>query len=265
MNASEFVPDPRWRDRRKRHVDPATASATMKPPDRKRPGCRDVARSRAGRYARRRRILRLLLPLIAAFILIGLAFERHLLPAFSSTEGKAAPDGGRVPLASMPEPDGEQNIDRLPNPDDADSTAGGIPETRHRPPTDFLATDKDVAQIVAFLVRNRDRLDNEAVRAKWTILDRASLPLAILLREIEATAAWDDLEKEIAAAPPGTPAASRSGLPKSIRHRKLLRLMPEWARRGEDLLAGGSAADASSDDAPTPDGDDGPDTRPRKS
>ncbi|CAM5368088.1 hypothetical protein ATER59S_01525 [Aquamicrobium terrae] len=167
-------------------------------------------------------------------------------------------------LASMLELDGVQDIDPFPGPDDAGGTAGGIPEPRHRPPADFLATDKEIAQIIAFLIRNRGRIDNDAVRAKWDTLDRASLPLAVYLREIEAMAAWGDLEEEIATVPPGMLASSRSGLPMSIRHRKIIRLLPEWTRRGEDLLTGGVAADASPHDAPTPDGDDGPDTRPRK-
>jgi hypothetical protein len=221
-----------------------------------------VAWNRAARYARRRRIRQSLWPLIAAAFFIGLVFERRPFPAFSSTPGRAAPDGGRIPLASMPDED--LDIDRVPDRDDAGDMAGGIPGAHYRPPGDFLATGREAAQIVAFLIRNRGRLDNEAVRAKWAILDRFSLPLAIFLREIEAAAAWDDLEKETSVALPGMPATSRSDLPKSIRHRKLLRLMPEWSRRGEELLTGGSAADVSPDNARTPDGDDGPDTTPRK-
>jgi hypothetical protein len=184
-----------------------------------------------------------------AFVLIGLIFERRPVPTFFTPIGKAAPGGGRMPLASMP--DEGRDTDRLPEP-------------RHKPPADFLAKDKEVAQIVAFIIRNRGRIDNDAVRAKWKILDRASLPLAVHLRDVEADAAWDDLEEEIAAAPAGAPAASRSGLPKSIRHRKILRLMPEWTQHGEDLMSGVRAADDSPNDVPTPDGDDGPDTKPRK-
>jgi hypothetical protein len=223
-----------------------------------------VARNRAARYAKRRRIPRPLWPLVAAFVLIGLIFERRPSPAFFAPIGKAAPDGDRMPPASIPESDGGRDVDRLPDPDDAGGAVGGIPEPRHRPPADFLATDKEVAQVVAFLIRNRGRIDNYAVRTKWQILDRASLALAVHLREVEANAAWDDLEEEIAAAPPGMPAISRTGLVKSVRHRKLLRLMPEWTQRGEDLLTGGGADDAPPDNAPTLDGDDGPDTRPRK-
>jgi hypothetical protein len=263
MDASKIPTTDPWRDI---HLCPAsapTARLFSKHDGRRRLDCRDVARNRATRYARRRRIPRPLWPLIAAFVLIGLIFERRPFPAFS-TETKATPDGSRMPLASIPESHGEQDFDRLPDPGDASSATGGIPEPRHRPPTDFLATDKEVAQIVAFLIRNRGRIDNGVVRAKWEILDRVSLPLAVHLREMEANAAWDDLEEEIATAPPGMPATSRSALVRSIRHRKLLRLMPEWTQRGEDLLTGGGAADTPPDEAPTPDGDDRPDTRPRK-
>jgi hypothetical protein len=263
MDASKLpVADP-WLDIRVGRVPLAVDRSTAKRDDPRRLDCRDVARNRAARYARRRRVPRSLWPIIAAFVLVGLVFERRPFPAFL-VEGKAAPEGGRMPPVSMPEPDGEEDIDRRPGPDDASSAAGGIPEPHYRPSADFLATDKDIAQIVAFIIRNRGRLDNDAVRAKWELLDRVSLPLAIHLREVEANAAWDDLEEEISATPPGMPASSRSGLSKSIRHRKILRLVSEWVRRGEDLLTGGDAADASPDDAPTPDGDDGPDTKPRK-
>lgn len=257
MDANRASAD-RWRDNL-----PAPRPASKREV-RRRLDCRDVARNRAARYARRRRIPRSLWPLVAAFVLIGLIFERRRFPVFFATTGKTAPDGSTMPPASIPEPDGQQDIDRFPDPGDAGGAAGGIHEPRHVPPADFLATDRDVAQIVAFLIRNRGRIDNDAVRAKWEILDHASLPLAVHLREVEANDAWDDLEEEIAAAPPGMPAISRSSLPKSIRHRKLLRLMPEWTQHGEDFLTGGDAADAPPDDAPTLDGDDGPDTRPRK-
>lgn len=248
-----------WPDVRGGRIPPAARTVFKREAGHRR-GCGDVARSRAIRYARRRRIRRSLWPLIAAAFVIILIFERRPFPVFSSTEGRTAP--GRRPLASMPDED--LDIDLLPDPDDAGGTAGGIRDPRYRPPANFLATDKEVAQIVAFLIRNRGRLDNGAVRAKWEILDRFSLPLAIHLREVEATAAWDDLEKEISATPPGMPATSRLDIPKSPRHRKILRLAPEWAKRGEEFMTGGRAADPSPDNAPTPDGDDGPDTRPRK-
>jgi hypothetical protein len=262
MNTSKNpVVDP-WRDIR---LDPALPSAVRLPSrqdGRRRLGCGDVARNRAARYARRRRIPSLLRPLIAATLLIGLIFERLPFPVSISTQKKAAQDSGKVPPALMPEED--LDTDRRPDPGDDGGAAGGIPESRYRPPANFLATDKEIAQVVAFLIRNRGRIDNDAVRAKWKILDRTSRPLAVHLRDVEANAAWDDLEEEILAAPVGAPAASRRGLPKSIRHRKILRLMPEWTQRGEDLMSGMNVANDSPDDVPTPDGNDGPDTRLRK-
>ncbi|KQZ93821.1 hypothetical protein ASD64_02580 [Mesorhizobium sp. Root157] len=258
-NASTTV---RSRDHRAGRAPPAAARSIFKREAGRRKGCGDVAWNRAARYARHRRIRRSLWPLIAATFLIILIFERRPFPAFSWTEGEVAPDGGGMPLASMPDEDVE--IDRLPDPEDAGDTAGGIREPSYQPPAEFLATGKEAAQIVAFLIRNRGRLDNEAVRAKWAILDRFSLPLAIFLREIEATAGWDDLEKEISAAPFGTPDVSGMDIPSSMRHRKILRLAPEWAKRGEDLMTGGRAADPSPGNVPIPDADDSPDTRPRK-
>lgn len=262
MDASKIPVADAWQDIRLDLTSPSTARLLSRQDGRRRLSCRDVARNRAARYARRRRIPPLLRPLIAAAFLIGLVFERRPLLTFSRTEGKTAPDGGRMPSASIQEED--RGTDPLPDPDDAGGAVEGTPEPRYRPPADFLTTDKDVAQVVAFLIRNRGRIDTDAVRAKWKILDRASLPLAVHLRDMEANAAWDDLEREIAATPTGTPATSRSGLPKSIRHRKLLRLMQEWTQRGEDLLSGVSAVDDLPDDVPTPDGDDGPGNRPRK-
>jgi hypothetical protein len=86
------------------------------------------------------------------------------------------------------------------------------------------------------------------------LLDEYSLPLAIYLREVEATGAWDDLEKEIRTArlQPGTPA--RSDMPKSIRHQKILTLLPDWSCRGEDILSGSEADDPAlaSDTKPEP-------------
>lgn len=254
MDARKSTAADPWRDIRLDSALPSAVRLPSRGDGRGRLGCVDVARNRTARYARRRRIPGPLWPLIAAFVLIGLIFERRPFSAFS-TQGKVAPDGGRMP----PE-------DRdIAGPHATGSAVGGVPQPRYRPSADFLATDKEVAQIVAFIIRNRGRIDNDAVRKKWELLDLASLPLAVHLREVEADAAWDDLEEEISATPPGMPASSRSGLPKSIRHRKILRLVSKWARRGEDLLTGGGAADVSQDDdPPTPDGDDGPDTRPRK-
>lgn len=218
MIASKFATDPGGPDqcRRKR-------------------GCGEVAHRRAARYAIKHRIPKTLWPLIAAVILVWLIFDRRPLAVVSWTWGRPATNGGALRSAPMPDPDDGQDIDRFPSSGDTGSAFDDVPEPQYQPPSDFLV--KDVVQVVAFLLRNRGRLDNVAVRAKWDLLDRLSLPLAIYLRDVEAKAAWNDLEQEISVAPYGTPGVSGRDLPKSLRHGKLLRLLPEWSRRGEELLS----------------------------
>ncbi|TIN28600.1 MAG: hypothetical protein E5Y31_11295 [Mesorhizobium sp.] len=241
-------------------ADAIAAAGGTKPTERGRLKCHDVARNRAARYARRRRIPKPLWPLIAALMLVALISERHLLPVFWRTRTRPLMDGESESATRRPTPDDGHGLDGFADPSDTGGAIGGEGKSQYRPPERFLA--KDAAQVVAFLIRNRGRLDNEAVRAKWDIVDGISLPLAIYLREIEATAAWDDLEKEISAAPPGSPAVSPTEIPKSPRHRKILRLLSEWARRGEEFLSPVPAGDSTP--APTLDGSDRPDTEPPK-
>lgn len=132
--------------------------------------------------------------------------------------------------------------------------------SQNRPPGQFLA--KDATQIVAFLIRNRGRFDNEAIRAKWSILDRISLPLAIYLREIEANSAWDDLEKELSDSRYEVPVSKKPGEPQSPRHRKILRLLSEWSQRSEELLFGDKLTEFEPKPTPIADHDDGPETSP---
>lgn len=215
--------------------------------------CTDVARNRAQRYARRHRKAKSFLPLISAAIFAALLLERW--PEAFSFRKKKLPHPGKA--------------GPLPIAEDDDRRAAqvwigeGEGKPRYRPPADFLATRKEVIQIVAFLIRNQGKLDTDPVRMKWEILDRASLPLAIFLREIKAASAWDDLEAEIAAARFDVPRAPGMGLPKSIRHRKILRLMPEWTRRGEDILSPEPVDDDSPAATPGIDNDD-PDRKPLK-
>lgn len=254
MDASKPVPDARHRD----PSDPVLSSAfaMTKPADQQRVGCSGVARNRAARYARKRRIPKPLWPLISAAILVGLIFERRPPPTLSWAVGRLpATDRTKDTAVPLPEPEATQNEDMFV--DAADTSA---PEPQYLPPAQFLA--KDAAQLVDFLVRNRGRLDNELVRAKWKIVDRFSLPLAIYLREIEANATWDDLEKEISAVPPGSPATFPAQIPKSPRHRKILRLLPEWTRRGEEFISPVPIGDSTL--TPTPDGGDEPGTKPPK-
>lgn len=259
MDADKVPTAGRWQDHRAGQVPPAAACPRRTRDAGRSLGCGAVAQNRAARYARKRRIPKPLWLLIAAFILIFLIFERRAVRAFLWTDGRPTAGDDLKNAASIS--DDEQNLDRLPDPKDAGSAIQGMPEPRYRPPADFLA--RDAAQVAAFLLRNRGRLDNDAVRARWAVVDHISLPLAIYLREIEATAAWNDLEKEIAAAPPGTPAASSFDVPKSLRHRKILRLMPEWTQRGEAILSPEPANDTGST-ATRDIGDDDPDRRPPK-
>ncbi|TIS53791.1 MAG: hypothetical protein E5W91_29495 [Mesorhizobium sp.] len=243
---------------RGRDAAPVAAPAIAKPADPGRPRCADVARNRAARYARKRRIPISIWPLISAAILVGLIFERRSLPILSRAAGWSTGTGGDKDVdAPTPEPAATQDDGMV-----VDAADTGEPEPQYLPPAQFLA--KDVAQLVAFLVRNRGRLDNETVRAKWKIVDRISLPLAVYLREVEAHAAWDDLEREISAAPFGAPTVFEIEMPKSLRYRKILRLMPEWCRRGVSLISGDQLPDSEPKPVPTADGDDRPDAKPRK-
>lgn len=228
----------------------------------KRRGCREVARRRAARYASKRCIPKALWPLIAAAILIWVIFDPRPPRAFAWAGKIPDTDGNAIRSAAMPDPDEGQDIDRSVDSGDTRSANDGIPQPKHLPPSGFLA--EDVAQVIAFLLRNRGRLDNDAVRAKWDIVDRISLPLAIYLREVEARAAWDDLEQEVSAAPWGTPPMSGRHLPKSPRHRKLLRLLPEWSRRGDHLMSKLVPDDTTSPPAPERDRGDDRDREPPK-
>lgn len=98
---------------------------------------------------------------------------------------------------------------------------------------------------------------------KWKILDRVSLPLAVYLREVEASGAWDDLERDIKAGPIYLSGLSVTRMPRSSWHRKVFTLLPEWSQRGKDLLSPEPADVVGA--APTPDGNgDDPDTKPPK-
>jgi hypothetical protein len=226
--------------------------------------CADAARNRARHYANRHRTARWILPLLTGFILVGLIFERRPSPVFAFSAKRPGKDGDAMRRSPMLDPESGLCIDRQSDPEEAGGATDGDPEPRYLPPADFLATKKQVAQIVAFLIRNRNKLDTDPVRMKWAILDRASLPLAVFLREVEANGTWDDLEKEISGTLPGAPVYSISDMPKSPRHRKILRLLSDWERRGEDFLSGAVATDVTPDSKPSPDDDDEPDIGPRK-
>ena len=244
------------RDIRVGRVPPAAAGAASRHDAGRRRDCGDVARSRAARYARKRRIPKPLWPLIAALILIGMIFDRRAPMAAPRKAGRPTMVSATMAVSRVSRPD----LDRLAASTDTGSAIDSTPSPQYRPSSNFLSGE--VAQVIAFLIRNRGKLDTDAVRAKWDRLDRASLPLAFFLREVEAATAWDDLEKEIAAAAPGLPATLRINIPKSPRHRKLLRLMPEWSRRGEDLLTTLISDDMKAVPAPDGNSEVGPDQEP---
>jgi hypothetical protein len=199
--------------------------------------CIDVARNRAQRYARRHRKARSLLPLISIAIFAALLLERGPVAFSSRKKDLHRPSNRPLPVA-------ENDDAKVAQASIRDGEGG----PQYRPSPDFLA--RDVAQVVAFLIRNRGRLDTETVRAKWVFLDRASLPLAIFLREIEANGTWDELKNEIKTTPATGLRGPRTEMPKSLWHRKILAILPDWTKRGDDLLRGAGTEGPSLETAP---------------
>lgn len=202
----------------------------------RKPGCVAVARKRAHRYARRHHGSRLLWPLIAAYIFVTLLIERwpgrtELRRDWRSSRDDHDANTNAVLRAQGTEGQGETST----VPSENGGAVDGDPQPRYRPPPTFF--EKNVTQIVAFLIRNRGRLDTDTVRMKWSILDEASLPLAVYLRDIEASGAWHKLDAETRAVPEEHCVLPTLGMPRSLRHRKLLVLLPEWIARGQLLMA----------------------------
>jgi hypothetical protein len=215
-------------------------------------GCSDVARSRARRYARQHPAARPFLPLFTIVTFVALIFQRVL---FASLGSKVQDFAG-----SDANPAKEANALLLPTekPDTlAASPCQGEPSPQYKPSS--RSGSQHVAELIAFLIRNRGRIDTRVVQQKWDGLDQLSLPLALFLREIEATAGWDDLEREIAATRCDGPGASNIEQLKSHRHRKILQLLPDWKQRGEELLAT-DTPETESEPSPTTDVD-GPDPK----
>lgn len=249
MKTNELFSKDRGIGRQTRHVTSAHVDGPEKPADAKRLRCADVARNRAFRYAKQHRIAKPLWPLIATAMLIGLVFERRSLPSFHWKENRAVSgdDSGCERLSGQTLDHNEHDLVAQPS--------------KH-----FLA--RDVAQSIAFLIRNRGRQDNNAVRTKWKAIDTFSLPLAIYLREIEAFGTWDELQFEVSTVMLEPSARLSKGMSRSLRHEKIVALLPEWQRRGEKLLstidgAGGADGNLPPDAAPDePDGSRDDDDKP---
>lgn len=219
------------------------------------PDCGVVARRRARRYLARRRLPRGLWPIIAAAVLVAIIFDRQIQPVLSRPfilSGQTGKNGRST------DDDDERGADPLPTPAETGAALQGQAALRCNPPAEFQA--KHAAQVLAFLIRNRGKLDNAVVREKWKHLDRVSLPLAVFVRDVEAREEWSELEREISRSPlaPG-PAPGSPDMPSSLRHLRILKLMQEWQRRGEELLTMPDDVSVSTDSPERrPDDDDTP-------
>lgn len=187
-----------------------------------RPGCGSVARNRARRYLAKRRLSNGLWPIVAAVMLIAIIFDRQVRPVVSTSFDLS----GRTRKKDRPTNDSQKAADPFPTPAETGTALHGEAELRCNPPADFHA--KHVAQILAFLIRNRGKLDNGVVQEKWKHLDRISLPLAVFLRDVEGNEEWSTLEAEISRRPLSSdPATGNLDVPSSLRHRRILELTRE--------------------------------------
>lgn len=216
-------------------------------------GCGSVARNRARRYLAKRRWPKGLWPLVAAMILIAIVFDRKAPSVLSGPLGRQR-DNNECPRNDEP------SDAPLTTPAETGAALHGQAALRCKPPAGLQA--KHGAQVIAFLIRNRGKLDNDLVGEKWKHLDRMSLPLAVYLRDIEANDDWAALDGEISGCPISPdPANDSSDRPSSLRHRRILELIQEWRRRGEEMLIlpDSGTVDSVMSDKPDPkDDDDGP-------
>lgn len=194
------------------------------------PGCGSVARNRARRYLAKRRLPKGLWPIVMAVILIAIIFDRQVQPVLSDSFASSGQKNNTDGTAAD-----ESSVALHTTPSETGAELHGQATLRHAPPADFQA--RHAAQMVAFLIRNRGKLDNDVVREKWRHLDQMSLPLAVYLREIEASNAWCELDAQISTTLIDPSARLPKGMPRSLRHQKIVLLLPEWQRRGETLLS----------------------------
>lgn len=218
-----------------------------------RPGCGSVARTRARRYLAKRRLPKGLWPIVAAVMLIDIIFDRQVRPVVSRP---FAPSGW-TRMKGCPPDENQKAADLFPSPAETGAALHGEAALRCKPPADFQA--KHAAQILAFLIRNRGKRDNDVVREKWRHLDGMSLPLAVFLRDVEANEEWSTLEAEISRCPLSSdPVTGSLDMPSSLRHRRILVLIREWQRRGEEILlpSAPETVDPAENEKPGPNDDD---------
>lgn len=167
-------------------------------------------------------MLKPLWPILAAIILVAIVFNgpRNTVRAMPPARDKRA--AARLPRIGI-----RRDVETMPSETGASLNCMIVP--RCLPPADFQS--QRATQVLAFLIRNRGKLDNNVVRKKWEYLDEFSLPLAIYLRDIEARDYWSNLGEEIRLLP--MPLGRKSS---SVMERKLTELMPVWKGRGEELL-----------------------------
>jgi hypothetical protein len=153
--------------------------------------CGAVAANRARRNAAKAQAPKVLLPLIATAVFIGLMMDRlqYTLTGFTNR---------RHALGSRPAARGDPNSVsstklhdfNIPK-DNREIRAAGYDGVDHR------ASPEKIARLLAFMIRNRGRIDNAVIEKKWRDLDRHDMPLAVYLRHIEEESRWHDLESDL--------------------------------------------------------------------
>lgn len=216
--------------------------------------CTMVALRRARRTASKRHLPKSLTPIITALIFLGLMFNR-LKPLGGWLLGNqltSIDEGGAI----IPTP--SRSLKGVISTAALSSEPGNGDVRRDKAyHVHVNFGEKHLSQVIAFLMRNKGKNTSAAVEEKWKYLDRHALHLAVYLRSIEANANWALLEQEV---------RGFSGIASTRRNRKssgrdgsILPLVPEWSRRGQNLLAGITEPDGeitysnpSSEDEPTP-------------
>lgn len=190
--------------------------------------CGAVAANRARRVAAKEQAPKVLVPLIAIAVFVGLMVDRlqYILTGFSN---RLRPLVNRQAERSVPNSVCRANLhDFSIRRDDRDIRVVKSDAADHR------QSPEQIARLVAFMIRNKGRIDNAVIEKNWRDLDRHDMPFAVYLRHIEAENRWHDLEIDLKRLARKTGKSTKSG---SKRDRDITSLIPEWSRRGEELLA----------------------------